>query len=1185
MQKKQKIFCLFFLIVLNATVAIGQSKKILFDKIGVPEGLPIGEITDIMQDSDGYIWIGSYEGFFKHDGEKLIPSDQGTLRTTLTTPRTYDIEEDADHNIWIGTYTGLCKLDKKTGEITQYVNVGDKKVIPGNKVYHVFSDKENNIWINTDKGIALYNRKLDHFHSIPKLSGVHVHSFFESDDGILLGTTKGLYSLDKEKFKYVSFLPSKEQQSIKNVYNIYKDNKGIIWLCTKNGLWQYHPASKQVSKATIFSGELANLSVKRMVQDILGTYWIAMDNQLITFDLNSKEIKIYNESNLKNHSNISGQVRELFADKNGNIWLGTDSELQKINPKAQGFDFYQLFPNLDENNAKNDIQRIHELPNGGLLYFSRYYLYYVRKLGDTPMLVKNAPANFTAQLYTMPNGEVWIPYTAPAFGIWRFNPGTISLERLKISEEVDNQVIYQIGADIDLPEICLIGAKKGFYKYNLITKQVERVNFKTSISRPYPLIRRFVQSKSGKIWMDAGMVLLSYDKKNGKITEYTKDINNKPHKHYRVREILEGPKGKIWLGHESGLASYDDKKGLFETFTTANGLKGGNIIYAMVFDNQGKLWFSTYNQIISFEPATKLFNYYSKPEGIHTTFNRISATKLSDGRLAFAGVNGMVVFHPDSLEQSDNTPPVVISSINVNNKPYDSKLTPEHQESVILSYADKVISFEFKALEYVDKERNEFAYMMLGFDKNWIYNNSKNVATYTNLDPGKYTFQVKTTNFSGVWSDKSISKVVYVKPLFWQQLWFRALIIITILAFLYYLWNNNRAKHKYRQQKEVAEQNNTYKSLFLSNVSHEIRTPLNAIIGLNKLLLDTKLDPKQHKYVYAVGQSSDTLLTLINDLLNQSKIESGRFTFNNRPFSINKVVHQVQETYIHKAEEKNLALKIYIDKNIPQSVSGDPVRLHQILSNLVSNAIKFTNMGSVEVKISLTRSIENTATIFFQIKDTGIGINSNELEKIFESFHQVENIKTPYFNIGTGLGLTISKNLIEQQGGTIKVSSKKELGTIFSFELNFQQVDKIASIIENKKPLPSQLKKIKILLVEDTLFNQLLAIEILKKNIEEVNVSVAENGKEALTILLKNTDFDIVLMDVKMPIMNGYETTIAIRKLNGHYYKQLPILALTANAIPEQLENCKSSGMNDWITKPIDETELIQKITNNLNKS
>ncbi len=384
-------------------------------------------------------------------------------------------------------------------------------------------------------------------------------------------------------------------------------------------------------------------------------------------------------------------------------------------------------------------------------------------------------------------------------------------------------------------------------------------------------------------------------------------------------------------------------------------------------------------------------------------------------------------------------------------------------------------------------------------------------------------------------------------------------------------------------EKEKALASEKAKHQFLANMSHEIRTPMNAIKGMIDILIRRNPNKDQKEYLDAIKQSSDSLLVIINDILDISKIEAGKITLEHEPFSVNDLVDNVHTIMQFKAEEKGLQLK----KDMPterMNVTGDDTRLRQILINLIGNAIKFTEKGVVKTTIKLD-IVDNKVNLHFIVSDTGIGIDEAYLDKIFKSFEQAYSDTSRKFG-GTGLGLSISKKLVELHNGKIWVESEPGKGSQFHFILAYDLAETYTQDFQSEHTdnnIAEKLKGISILLVEDNQFNAIVAQEELEDAIEGVTVEVAENGVIALE-KLKSSHFDIILMDVQMPTMNGYEATKAIRALNNEKAKT-PIIAMTANVFKEEIDACNQAGMNDFIGKPFDTNELLQKIYNLKNKN
>ena len=383
-----------------------------------------------------------------------------------------------------------------------------------------------------------------------------------------------------------------------------------------------------------------------------------------------------------------------------------------------------------------------------------------------------------------------------------------------------------------------------------------------------------------------------------------------------------------------------------------------------------------------------------------------------------------------------------------------------------------------------------------------------------------------------------------------------------------------KAEEELITAKEVAEHSVKIKEIFLANMSHEIRTPMNAILGMGKLLIDTTIDNKQKKYLNAINTSANNLLVIINDILDFTKIESGKLKLETVGFNLDELVSSILDTVSYKVVEKDVFLSKKVDPLLKDIVLlSDPVRINQVLINLANNAIKFTSKGEVTINANIIENNEDTSIVHFSVNDTGIGIPEDKLEKIFDSFSQADTSTTRKYG-GTGLGLSICKKLVEMLGGKLEVKSVLDKGTTFHFTLKFKKGDstQLLSSDEEEDVTGIKLHDKYILLVEDHKFNQFYAATILEER--GAKVDIAENGKIALEKVQKNT-YDLILMDMQMPVMGGLEATRIIRK---KYNTPIPIIALTANAVKGDSEKCLEAGMNDYISKPFKPEILVQKI-------
>ena len=382
-----------------------------------------------------------------------------------------------------------------------------------------------------------------------------------------------------------------------------------------------------------------------------------------------------------------------------------------------------------------------------------------------------------------------------------------------------------------------------------------------------------------------------------------------------------------------------------------------------------------------------------------------------------------------------------------------------------------------------------------------------------------------------------------------------------------------------KKEKEVAEKTAALKQQFMANMSHEIRTPMNAIVGITRLLLEKDPKPEQQKYLNVIRQSADNLLVIINDILDLSKIEAGKIVIEQIDFSLSDLIFSVQEIMALKAEQKGLSLNVEINKQIPDRLIGDPNRINQIFLNLIGNAIKFTDHGSVSLTCDIRSQETEKIMLEFKVADTGIGISEEYVGKIFESFTQAGTDTARKFG-GTGLGLTISKQLVDLMEGEILVESKEGAGTTFTvlIPLIIAKEQNVAPKADHiNQEVMKQLQHISLLLVEDNEFNRLVAEDTLKEILPDIKIDIAENGQIAVNKVRSN-DYDLVLMDIQMPIMNGVDATRTIRTSLPKEKRNIGIIAMTANVLQEDVQQYLNAGMNAFVSKPFQTEALLMKM-------
>ncbi|HEY0976562.1 MAG TPA: ATP-binding protein, partial [Flavobacteriales bacterium] len=525
---------------------------------------------------------------------------------------------------------------------------------------------------------------------------------------------------------------------------------------------------------------------------------------------------------------------------------------------------------------------------------------------------------------------------------------------------------------------------------------------------------------------------------------------------------------------------------------------------------------------------------------------------------------------------------------------------------VSIPHSTNMITFEFATLEFASPSSHQYQYKLDGFDPDWISSGTEHSAVYTNLDPGTYTFRVRGDNRDGIWDTKGTSFKLIVLPPWWRTWWAYAFYAIALVggvfAFIRIRTSGlnrqkellertvaerttelSRKKDEADAQRKRAEQSEQVKQQFLANMSHEIRTPMNAIMGMSTSLKRNEHLPAQESYLDAIAQSSENLLVIVNDILDLSKIEAGKLELEQVPLDPREVLRSVVDVLRHRTEEKGLLVRMEVDPAVPARVIGDPTRLHQVLMNLVGNAIKFTERGSVRITLQVKEQLSEAVMLRFVVTDTGIGIAPENLARVFDEFAQGDSDHTRKYG-GTGLGLSISKRLVYMQGGTITAQSELGKGSAFTVVIPYgiaaQGTRTTVQAPDNTQPATrrpaTHSTPWRILLAEDNRFNVVVAQDELNHTYPGVHIDVAPNGSIAVDMVQANT-YDLVLMDVQMPVMDGYEATRAIRALPGDT-SRIPILAMTANVMKAEVDRCLEAGMDGFIPKPFRREELVEAI-------
>jgi signal transduction histidine kinase/CheY-like chemotaxis protein/ligand-binding sensor domain-containing protein len=1244
--------------LLIASYAHAQRPAIKFKNISTTEGLSVDNTLCTLQDRKGFIWVGTRDGLNKYDGYKFTvyrnnPGDSTSLSGNFVS----DVEEDRQGDLWIATQDGgVSKYDGKEDKFFHYINhPADPNSLSDNMVLSILVDSEDNVWMGTKSGLDKLDKHtggLIHYRHKPgnpaSLADDYVNKVFEDRHGQLwIGTNGGgLDRFDKRTEVFTHFRHDADNElsiSENSILSIYEDREENLWIGTSgSGLNKLDP------KTNMFThfrhdpnnvNSLTNNAVRDIQEDHNGYLWVATEiNGLSLYDRKNNQFYSYGPGD---QSGCPISIWNIYKDRKGNFWMATYGEgISFVDSEPTRFIPYQK---RSVNFADNYVSGFMEDHRGRIWMATASGLLILGAKSDTLRYFRHQPGVATSVSsdivisvkQSRRGDEIFVGTYRGGLNLLK-NPETGEFHNFPVDTAgntgVGSYIIYSLAEDKQ--GNWWIGMQDGLDYYDSQKKTF--THYRTfnagddgATATPPIAYALFIDRKEN-LWIGTqGSGLYLLDKVTHRFIRYAHELK-KPNSLSNdiVNCIFEDSEGKLWLGTNNGLNLFDADTRRFTHYSQKDGLPNP-VVQSILEDDHKNLWLGTNNGLSRFNPVAKSFKNYGVIDGLQSNiFNYGACFKSSSGELFFGGSKGYNRFHPDSIHVNSFVPPVFITDFLVFNKPVKagaqgSPLTTHINEAkeIILSYHESVFSFEFAALNYTLPEKNEYAYKLEGFDEDWTYVGTQRKATYTNLDPGEYTFRIKASNNDGVWNEEGTAVKVIITPPYWATWWFRALVAVAVaggvFSFFMYRINSIKAqkaalenqvaerttevmqqkeelqaqaetltmtvdelslqkKELERQREEAetaraeaeqaqldAERANQAKSIFLATMSHEIRTPMNGVLGMASLLAETPLTAEQHEYTDTIRSSGDALLTVINDILDFSKIESGSLELDYQSFDMRQCLEEVMDVFSTKAAQKGLDLIYQIDYRIPASIVGDSHRLRQVLINLIGNAMKFTSKGEIFVGVELLEKTDNKLALAFFIRDTGIGIPPDKISRLFKAFSQVDSSTTRKYG-GTGLGLVISQRLVELMGGSIMVESEQGIGTTFSFAINSEESQESIRQYIHCNTAGNEGKT--VLLVDDNVTN----LKILKTQLEHWKLSptLAISGKQALEIVALYEEFDLVVTDMQMPDMDGVQLSERIKAK----HPQLPIILLSS--VGDENKRKHPNLFTAVLNKPVKQQQL-----------
>ena len=1017
-------------------LSYAQSKNLIFNNINIEQGISQSTIEAIFQDSEGYIWLGTNDGLNRYNGYEFKIYNYEEYQNSISHNGITDITEDKYGNIWVNTVSGVNKINKKTEKISNYTEINGK--IKEDSTTEIIVTKDNNILVGTYEGLNIYNAKEDRFDVIlEEKDGILSSCIYSIDEdingNIWIGTELGLNKLSKD-FKVLETYTSESE-----IYNIFCDDEnGFVWAGSdSSGLLKIDTKTKEVKQYINNIEDLNSLpanQVGAIIRDSKGNLWVGTTNGLARYNEKNDSFDVYKNKVYDKNSLVYNDVRSIIEDREGVLWVGTYSGISIFDTESS-IKYYNA--GLDDGYllSENMVHGIYEDDEG--------YLWVGSRTKGVNIIDRE---NNTSKSISMENNNVIqsnsinditgykdFIFVATDAGVLKINKKENTIQNYNLEDGL-------IGENVKDIFVCdknylWIGSTNGL---NLLDIENDKIIDMTDYVDEGSYVRYVYQGQDGSYYIgflrDGGLGIIE---PNSKETKYYKNIPNDKTSisSNRIRYINEDSKGNIWIGTSYGLNKYDPKTKVFKRYTTSDGI-ANNTIYGVLVDDNDNIWVSTNKGISQIDTKNNTVNNLSVTDGLQgNEFNGNAAFKSKSGELFFGGINGLNAFYPEDVNSINNKSKVIFDGFKVNDKDYldiNGLKFDNNTENIKIKFFTPV---------YSSNKNISYEYELIGSNSSKA-TTKENYVIYNDLLPGKYTFKVRAVDSRGDISDSETIEFSIKYPFWMSPI---ACFIYLVIAILFII--NNKYKLKYLDRlvksrtKELEEQmikneelyNNNIKieenkNKYLVNLSHELRTPLNVISSTNQLLLELskKDNIKYDKLAYYIDISErncNRLLNLVNNILDNTKLQSKMYTLNLKEVDIIYLVEETSLTLIDYIKSKSIEL--IIDPEVEEKIIlCDDYEIERCIVNLVSNAAKFTPEGG-----NITITIKDLDDkVMISVLDTGVGIEEKYHKTIFDRFNQVDNDESKG---GSGLGLSITSKIVELHKGEIYVESKVGEGSNF----------------------------------------------------------------------------------------------------------------------------------------------------------
>ncbi len=1221
------VFLLFLLILYIQIRGTAQNQQILFEHLGVEEGISTASITCVYQDSKGFLWIGGYGGLIRYDGYDAIafyhdPEDSLSIGDNRITC----VIEDQKENLWVGTQRGVNYFNRKTEAFTRLHDPKNEASITNNYVNALCKDKSGKIWIGTTLGLNLFDPQLNSYIDLPNgyevfgKNEVPINVIYEDKKcNIWIGSNLGLkyFHSEDKKFYDVSFKNAKDYSRDLSITGIEEDNKGCLWLASTLGLFHYDPQSGFLNHFSLSEKEAvwSKKYINTIFMDRKGLLWCGTASGLVQFNPTDKTFNRF-ENDPYNTTSISSQNIECITeDQSGIIWIGTIKGLNYFRPSTEKFRRFSTSL-INQIVAVSQLRSFHEISPGKLLMWENDGLKILDWKKGTITPFPYRPPQYMDTWNTGVNcffeddkKKLWMGTNG---GVFIFDPSQKTFSHLKqdplspfsLSSSFIRDIFQDHTGDIWIATwdngVNRFCDQSGHITAFLNTKEDEK-NFNYAT-------RNIFEDRSGTLWVGTRGGLNKFVREENRFIRYHDDPGNPASiSENTAFDLYEDKDGFLWIGtYGGGLNKFDPGTETFSNYTIKDGLPDNNI-FSVLPDRHGNLWLSTYKGIVKFDPVKESFRNFDYRDGLlNKGYDAFSYYQSPySGELIFGGSEGIDIFHPDSIQTDSTLPKVVLTDFLLFNQSVSIK-RPTKQPSddnfllsqsitetkeLRLPYKMKVLTFKFAAIHFANPDKNQYAYMLEGFNREWQHIGSQRIVTFTNLSPGKYRFRVKASNSDGIWHTPDTALSLIIKPPWWQIWWAYLLYILVIVLSFYGFFSYQRKRWQLKAELELGRKEadqlkelDRIKTRLYTNITHEFRTPLTVISGMiDQINNEPQKWLKQGSQM--IKRNSRHLLNLVNEMLDLQKLETGMMELNIVQNNVVEYLAYLSESFNSFADSKDIDFHFHAcDEEI--IMDYDPEKIQAVVSNLLSNAIKFTPLkGKVTIHVD-KQLIDGNDKLFLKVKDTGKGIPEDQQTHIFDRFYQVDDSSTRRGE-GTGIGLALTYELVKLMNGIIQVESSLGKGSTFSI---FIPISRGAPL---KKPLlfgeaslekspiaKTQKEKIykartdlpALLIVEDNPDVVQYLISCLE---EDYQLLVANNGKVGIEKAIEHVP-DIIISDVMMPEKDGFELCETLK--NDERTSHIPIVLLTAKATFNDRIEGLQHGADAYLVKPFNKKELFTRL-------